>query len=189
MTVCRKSEDDCFIAGNMTNLHSVLKIKDISLPVKVCIVTAMAFPVVTYGCECWTIKKAEHWRIDAFELRCWRRLLKSSLDNKEIKPIILKGNQPWIFTGRTDADAEASILWPPDEKSWLIKKDPDSWKDWRQEEKGTTKDEKAGWHHWLDGHESEWTPEIGNGQGGLACCYSWGCKESETTEPLNWTDI
>ena len=178
MTVCRKSEDDCFIAGNMTNLHSVLKIKDISLPVKVCIVTAMAFPVVTYGCECWTIKKAEHWRIDAFELRCWRRLLKSSLDNKEIKPIILKGNQPWIFTGRTDADAP--IFWPPDVKSWLIRKDPDVGKDWRQE-KGATEDEMVGWHPSLTGCEFEQTQGDSEGQGSLACRSSWDRTESDMT--------
>ena len=114
----------------MTNLDSVLKIKDISLPAKVCLVMAMVFPVVTYGCECWTIKKVEHWRIDAFELWCWRRLLKSSLDNKEIKPVTLKGNQPWIFTGRTDADAEAPIFCSPDVNTWLIGKDSDDGKDW-----------------------------------------------------------
>ena len=114
----------------MTNLDSVLKIKDISLPAKVCLVMAMVFPVVTYGCECWTIKKVEHWRIDAFELWCWRRLLKSSLDNKEIKPVTLKGNQPWIFTGRTDADAEAPIFCSPDVNTRLIGKDSDDGKDW-----------------------------------------------------------
>ena len=89
---------------------------------------------------------------------------------------------------KTDAKAETPILWPPHVKSWLIGKDPDAGRDWGQEEKGTTEDEMvAGWHHWLDGHESEWTPGVGDGQGGLACCYSWGCKESDTTDRLNWT--
>ena len=102
--------------------------------------------------ETWTIKRAKHWRIDAFELWCWRKLL-SPLDCKEIQPINPKGNQSWIFIGRTDA--EAPILWPPDAKSWLIRKDSDAEIDWRQEEKGTTEDETVGWHHWLDRHEFE----------------------------------
>ena len=98
---------------------------------KVHLVKAMVFPVVIYGCESWTIKKAEHRRIDAFELWCWRRLLKSPLDSKEIQPVHPKGNQSWIFFGRTDAEVETPILWPPDAKNWLIGKDPDAGKDWR----------------------------------------------------------
>ena len=105
----------------------------------------MVFPVVMYGCESWTIKKAECRRIDAFQLWCWRRLL-SPLDCKEIKPVNPKGNQPWIFIGRTDAETEAPILWPPDVKSRLIGKNPDAGKDWRQEEKGTTEDEMVGFN-------------------------------------------
>ena len=101
----------------------------------------MVFLVVTNG---WTVKKTKHRRIDAFELWCWRRLLKSPLDSKEIKPVNPKGNQSWIFIGRTDAKEEASILWPPDVKNWLIGKDPDATKDWRQEEKGMTEDEMVG---------------------------------------------
>ena len=92
-----------------------------------------------------------------------------------------------MFIGRTDAEAETPVLWPPDVKNWLIRKDPDAGKDWRQEEKGTTEDEMVGWHHGLDGHEFEWSPGVGDGQGGLACCDSWGPKESDTTEWLNWT--
>ena len=99
-----------------------------------------------------------------------------------------EGDQPWDFFGRNDAKAETPILWPPHAKSWLIGKDSDAGRDWGQEEKGTTEDEMAGWHHWLDGHEFEWTLGVGDGQGGLACCDSWGCKESDTTEQLNWTE-
>ena len=99
-----------------------------------------------------------------------------------------KGDQSWVFIGRTDAEAEIPILWPPDVKCWLIWKDPDAGKDWGQEEKGMTEDEMAGWHHRLDAHEFGWTPGVGDGQGGLACCDSWGRKESDTTERLNWTD-
>ena len=130
-----------------------------------------------------TIKKAEHQRIDAFELWYWRRLL-SPLDCKEIQPVHPKGNQCWVFTGRTDAEAETPIFWPPDVNSWLIWKDPDVGKDWRQEEKGTTEYEMFRWHHWLNGCEFG----VGDGQGGLACCGSWGHKESDTTERLNWTE-
>ena len=106
---------------------------------------------------------------------------------KEIQPVHYKGDCSWVFFGRTDAKAETPVLWPPHAKSWLIGKDSDAGRDWGQEEKGTTEDEMAGWHHWLDGREVEWTP--GDGQGGLACCDSWGCKESDTTEQLNWTEL
>ena len=115
------------------------------------------------------------------------KLLESPLDCKEIQPDHSKGNQSWIFIGRTDAEAETPIPWPPHTKSWLIGKDSDAGRDWEQE-KGTTEDEMAGWHHWLDGCESEWTPGVGDGQGGLACGNSWGRKESDTTEQLNWTE-
>ena len=139
----------------MTNLDSILKSRDITLPTKFHLVKAMVFPVVMYGCKIWTIKKAEHQRIDAFELWYWRRPLESSLDCKEIQPVHPKGNQSWMFIGRTDAEAQAPILWPPDLKNWLIWKDPDAGKDWRWEEKGTTEDEMVGWHHWHDEHEFE----------------------------------
>ena len=111
----------------------------------------------------------------------------SPLDYKEIQPVHPKGNQSWIFIGRTDAEVETPILWPPDVKNWLIGKDPDAGKDWRQEEKGTTEDEMVGWHHRLDGHEFEQAPEVGDGQGSLACCSPWGHKELDTTEQLNWS--
>ena len=137
----------------MSNLVSVLKSRDIILPTKVCLVKAMVFSVVMYGCESWATKKAEHQRIDPFELWCWRRLLRVSWTARRSNHP--KGNQSWILIGRTDADAETPILWPPDANSWLTGKDPDAGEDWRQEEKGMTEDEMVGWHHWLNGHEFE----------------------------------
>ena len=170
----------------MTNLDSIFKSRDITLPTKVRLVKAMVFPVVMYGCKSWTVKKAERQRIDAFELWCWRRLLR---DCKEIQPVHSNGDQSWVFIGRIDAKAETPVLWLPNAKSWLIVKASDAGRDWRQEEKGTTEDEMTGWHHRLDGHEFEWTLGVGNGQGGLACCNSLGCKESDRTERLNWTEL
>ena len=110
----------------------------------------------------------------------------SPLDCKEIQPVHSKGKQSWIFIGRTNVEAETPILWPSDSKNWLIWKDPDAGKDWREEEKGTTEDEIVGWHHRLKGHEFEQTPGVGDGQGGLACWSLWGRKKSDTTEQLNW---
>ena len=116
------------------------------------------------------------------------KTLESPLDCKEIQPVHSEGDQSWVFTGRTDVEAETPILWPPHVKSWLIWKDPDAGKDWGQEENGMTENEMVGWHHRLDGHGFGWTPGVGDGQGGLACCGSWGRKESDMTEWLNWTD-
>ena len=116
------------------------------------------------------------------------KILESPLGWKKTKPVHPKGAQSWVFIGRTDVEAEIPILWPPDAKNWLIGKDPDFGKVWGQEEKGTTEDEMAGWHHWLNGHEFGWAPGVGDGQGGLVCCSSWGHKESDMTEWLNWTD-
>ena len=147
----------------------------------------MVFPVVIYECESWTIKKIEHRRINAFELWCWRRL-ESPLDCKEIQPVHPKGDQSWMFIGRTDVDAETPILWPPDAKSWLIWKDSNAGKDWGQEEKGMTEDEMVRWHYRLNRFGFGWTPGVGDGQGGLECCSSWGHKELDMTEWLNLTD-
>ena len=133
--------------------------------------------------ESWALKNWCFWTV------VLEKTLESPLDYKEIQPVHPKGDQSWIFIGRTDAEAETPKLWPPDAKSWLIWKDPDARKDWRQEEKGMTEDEMVGWHHWLSGHRFGWTPGIGDGQGGLACCGSWGHKESDTTERLNWTQL
>ena len=162
---------------------------NITLPTDVCLVKAMVFPVVMYGCESWTIKKAECRRINAFELWCWRKTLESPLDCKEIQPVNPKGNQSWIFIGRTDAEAEASIVSSPDVKNWLLGKDPDAGKDWRQEEKGTKEYEMVAWCHRLDGHEFEQALGVGDEQGSLACCGPWGHIESDTTEQLNWTEL
>ena len=133
--------------------------------------------------ESWALK---NW---CFQTVVLEKTLESPLDCKEIQPVHPKGNQSLIFTGRTDVEAETPILWPPDVKNWLIRKDPDAGKDWRQEEKGTTEDEMVGWHHRLDGHEFEQALEVGDGQGSLACCSPWGHKESNTTEWLNWTEL
>ena len=116
------------------------------------------------------------------------KTLESPLDCKEIQPVHPKGDQSWGFIGRTDVEAETPILWPPDEKSWLIWKDPDAGKDWGQEEKGTTEDEMVGCHHRLNGYGFGWAPGVDDGQGGLVCCNSWGRKESDKTEQLNWTE-
>ena len=136
----------------MTNVDSILKSRDITLPTKVHLVKAMVFPVVMYGCDLdykvsWALKNWCFWTV------VLEKTLASPLDSKEIQPVHPKGNQSWIFIGRTDVEAETPILWPPDVKNWLIGKGPDPRKDWRREEKGTTEDEMVGWHHWLKGHE------------------------------------
>ena len=147
----------------------------------------MVFPGVLYGCENWTIKKDEHQKIDAFELWCWRRLLRVPWTARNSNQSILKEISPaYSLEGlmlKLKLQHFGHLM-----QSWFIGKDSDAGRDWGQEEKGTTEDEIAGWHHWLNGPESEWTPGVGDGQGGLACCHSWGHKESDTTEWLNWTE-
>ena len=132
--------------------------------------------------ESWVPKNWCFWTV------VLEKSLESPLDCREIQPVHPK-DQSWVFTGRTDAEAETPILWPPHGKSWLIGKDPDAGKDWGQEEKGMTKDEMAGWHYRLNGHEFGWTPGVGDGQGGLECCGSWGRKESDTTKWLKWIEL
>ena len=127
--------------------------------------------------ESWAPKNWSFWTV------VLEKTVESLLDYKNIQPVHPKGNQSWIFIGRTDAEADA-----PNVKNWLIWKDSDAEKDWRQEEKGTIEDEMFGWHHWLDGHESEQAPGVGDGQGSLACCSPWGHKKSNMTEQLNWTE-
>ena len=171
----------------MTNLDSIFKSRDIALAPKVHLVKAMVFPVVMYGCvldcESWVPKKWCFWTV------MLKKTLESSLDCEKIQPLQPKGDQSWVFTGRTDAKAETPTLWPPDAKSWLIGKHSDAGRDWGQEEKGTTENVMAGWHHWLNGYEFEWTLGVGDGLGGLACCDSWGRKESDMTERLDWTEL
>ena len=170
----------------MTNLNSILKSRGITWPTKVHLVKAMVFPVVMYGCESCTVKKADCWRIDAL-WNCgvgedsWE-----SLDCKEIHTIHSKGDQFWMFFGRNDPKAGTPVFWPSHVKSWLIGKDSDAGRDWGQNEKGTADCEMARWDHWLDWCECEWSLGVGDGQGSLACCDSWGHKESDTTERLNW---
>ena len=161
----------------MTNLDSIFKNRDITLLTKVRLVKAMVFPVVMYGCESWTIKKAECRRIDAFELWCWRRLLRVPWTAKRSNQFIMKEISPGISLEgmmmlKLKLQYFGHLMWRVDslEKT-------DAGRDWGQEEKGTTEDEMSGWHHWLDGHESEWTSGVGDGQGGLACYHSWGRKE------------
>ena len=140
----------------------------------------LAVAVVMYQCERWTIKKAKHQRIDAFELWCWRRLLRVHWTARSNQSILKEINPKYSLEGLMPK-AEASILWPSDAKSRLTGKDPDAGKDWEQEEKRATDDEMVGWHHRLNGHELEQTPGDTEGQGSLACCSPWGCKELDTT--------
>ena len=165
----------------VTNLDSILKDREY-------LVKAMVFPVVMYGCESLTIKKAECQRIDALEHQVLEKTLENPLDCKEIQPVNCKRNQSWIFIERTDAEAETPILWPSDAKNWLIGKDPSAGKDWRQEKKGTMENKMIGWHHQLDGLESEQAPEVGDGQGSLVFCSPLSLKELDTTKQLNWTE-
>ena len=139
----------------MTNLDSIFKSRDITLPTKVRLVKAMVFPVVMYGCESWTIKKAEYRRIDAFELWCWRRLLKIPWTARRSNQSIPKEISPKCSLEGLMLKLKLPILWPPHAKNWLNWKDPDAGKDWRREEKGMTEDEMVGWHHQLNGHEFE----------------------------------
>ena len=166
----------------MTNLDNILKSRDITLPTKVHLVKVWFFQ----WSRMWDLDHKESWALKKWWF--WTAVLKtleSPLGCKEIKPVNPKGDQPWIFIGRTDTEAEAPILWPPDAKSWLISKYPDAGKDWRQEEKGKTEGEMVGWHHWLNGHKFEQALGSGERQGSHVCCSPWGHEESDTTEWLN----
>ena len=183
-----KNKKRCLPLGRkvMTNLDSILKSSDITLPTTV--QSSQSYGFSSSHVWMWELDYKESWvPKNWWFLNCgvgedsWESLgLQGDTTNHP------KGNQSWIFTGRTDA--EAPILWPPGGKNWLIGKDPDAGKDWRQEEKGMTEDEMVGWHHWLDGHEFEQAPGVADGQGSLACCSPWGRNESDTTEQQNWTD-
>ena len=174
----------------VTNLDSILKSRDITLPTNFHLVKATVFPVVMYGCESWTVKKAEHQKIDAFELWCWRRLLRVPWTARRSNQCRTEGDQSWVFIGRTDTKAETPIFWPPDAKSWLIGKDPDAGSDRGQEEKGMTEDEMAGWHHrldwtwvWVNSESWWWTgrPGVLQFMGSQRVRHDWATE-------LNWTD-
>ena len=187
---CSHEIKRCLLLGRKvnTNLDSVLKGRDITLQTKVCLVKAMVFPLVMYGCESWTVKKAECRRVDAFELWCWRRLLRVPCTARRSIQSILKEISPGCslegLVLKLKLQYFGYLMWRADsfEKTLMLGGI------WGQKEKGTTEDEMAGWHHRLDGHEFEWTLGVGDGQGGLTCCDSWGHKESDTTEWLNWTE-
>ena len=177
----------------MTNLDSMLKGRDITLTTKVHLVKPMVFPVVMYGCESWTTKKAEHQRIDAFELWCWRRLLRVPWTARRSNQSILKKKKKKKISPKYSLEGlmlrlKLQYFDHLMRRTDSLKKTLILGKDWRQEEKGTTEDEMVGWHHWLDGHEFEQAPGVGDGQGSLVCCSPCGCKESYRTERLNWTE-
>ena len=173
----------------MINLDSILKSRDITLPTNVHLRQSYVFS--TSHVWMWELDYKESWALKNW--CCWtvvlEKTLESPLDCKEIQPVHPKGDQSWVFFGRNDVEAETLILWPPDAKTWLIGKDPDAGKDWRWQEKGMTEDEMVGRHHWLNGHGFGWTLGVGDGQGSLACYSTWGCKELDTTEWLNWTEM
>ena len=169
---CSHEIKRCLLLGRkaMTNIDSILKHRDFTLPTKVHLVRSCVFS--SSHVWMWELDYKENWAPKNWYF--WTVVLKKTLESllncKRIQDVHPKGNQSWIFIGRTDAETEAPILWPPDGKTWLIWKDPDPGKDWRQEEKGMTEDEMVGWHHWLDGHEFEKALRVGDGQGSLACC-------------------
>ena len=172
----------------MTNLDSILKSRDITLPTKIHLVKTIVFS--SSHVWMWELDHKESWvpKNWCFWTVVLEKTLESPLDCKGIPPVHPKGDQSWIFIGRTDAEAETLILWSPEAKSWLIWKDPNAGRDWRWEKKGMTEDEMVRWHHWFNGHEFEWTPGVGDGQGGLVCCSPWGHKESDMHVWLNWTE-
>ena len=172
----------------MTNLDSILKSRDVTLSTKVRLVKAMVFPVVMYGCESWTIKKAEHRRIYTFELWCWRRLLRVPWTAGRSNQSILKEMGPGCSLEGLMLKLKLQYFGHLMQRADSLEKDPDAGKDWGQEEKGTTEDEMVGWHHRLNEQGFGWTPGVGDGQGGLVCCGSWDHKQLDMTEKLNWTE-
>ena len=172
----------------MTNLDSILKSRDIFANKGL---SSQSYGFSSGHIWMWELDYKESWvqKNWCFWTVVLEKTLESSLDCEEIQPVHPKGDQSWVFIGRTDAEAETPILWPLDLKSWLEGKDPDDGKDWGQEEKGTTEDEMVGWHHRLNGHGFGWTLGVGDGQGGLECCGSWSRRELDTNERLNWTVI
>ena len=186
---CSHEIKRCLLLGRkvMTNLDSIFKSRDITCKKGP---SSQGYGFSSSHVWMWDLDYEESWAQKNwyFWTVVLEKTLVSPLDCKEIQPVHPKGDQSWVFFGRT-VEAETPILWPPHAKSWLVGKDSDAGRDWGQEEKGTTEDEMAGWHHRLDGREFGWTRGVGDGQGGLACCDSWGRKESDMTERLNWTEL
>ena len=182
--VCSFSGGQSRVNNNRSNLESIFKSRDIALPTKVHLVKAMVFPVVMYGCESWTVKKAEHWRIDVFELWCWRRLLRVPWTARRSNQSILKEMSPKISLEGMLLKLKLQYFGHLMQRVDSLEK-TDAGREWGQEKKGTTEDEMAGWHHRLNGHEFLQTLGNGQGQGNLACCSPWDHKESGTTEWLN----
>ena len=183
---CSHEIKTCLLLGRkaMTNIDSILKGRNFTR-------SSQSYGFYSSCVWMWGLDHKESWAPKNwwFWTVVLEKTLESPLDSKEIQPVHPKGNQSWIFTGRTDVEAETRVLWLPDVKNWLIGKDPDAGKDWRQEEKGTTEDETVGWHHWLNGDEFEQAPGVGGGQGSLACYSPWGPRQSDMTEGLNWTEL
>ena len=163
----------------MTNLNRIVKSRDFDNKCP----SSQSYGFSSSHVWMWELDHKETWAPKnwCFWTVVLEKILEGYLDNKMIKPVNPKGNQSWIFIGRTDAETKAPVLWPPDRKNWFIRKDPDAGKDWRQEEKGMAEDEMVGWHHQLDGHEFEYAPGIEDRQGSLVCCSLSGCKELDTT--------
>ena len=186
---CSHEIKRCLLLGRkvMINLDSILKSRDYFANKGP---SSQGYSFSSSHVWMWELEYKENWvpKNWCFWTVVLEKTLESPLNCKEIQPVHPKGDQSWVFIGRTDVEAETPILWPPDAKSWLIWKDPDAGKDWRWEEKGMTEDEMVGWHHRLNGHEFEWTPGVGDGQGSLGYCSPWGHEESDMTEQLNWTD-
>ena len=185
-----KLKDACLLLRRkvMNNLDSILKSRDITLPAKV---SSQGYGFSSVHVWMWELDYKESWALKnwCFWTVVMEKTLESPLDFKEVQPVHPKGDQSWVFIGNTDVEAETPVLWLLDVKNWLIGKDSDAGKDWRREEKGTTEDVMAGWHHWLNGYEFEQAPGVGDGQGGLACCSRWGHRELDATERLNWTEL
>ena len=187
---CRQKIKRYLLLGRkvMTKLDSTLKSRDITAKKRV---SSQCYGFSSSHVWMWELAYKESWAPKnwCFWTVVLEKTFESPLDCQEIQPVHPKGNQSWIFIGRTDAEAEPSIFWPPDANNWLIWKDPDAGKDWSQEEKGMAEDEMVGWHHWLNGHEFEEALGVGEGQGSLACWGPWGLKVSDMTEWLNWIYI
>ena len=187
---CSHEIKRCLLLGRKvrTNLDSLLKSRDINFANKG--PSSQSYGFSSSHVWMWELVYKESWALKnwCFWTVVLEKTLQSPLDCKEIQPVHPKGDQSWVFIGKTDAEAETPILWSPDVKKWPTGKNPDAGKDWRQEEKGMTEDELVGWHHWLNGYESGWTLGVGDGQGGLVCCSPWGHKKSDKTERLNWTE-